>query len=116
MSYEYNRINGHSKRFAVMWKVPYRIVNNEENEVAATWLDVDLDDPIDSHMHTDRDLYKELSQCQETTKGGSIMKATGKNDKNLYIVNPEDGAELDITFSGSCKAIVKVDFSLKSSA
>lgn len=35
MSYEYDRKNGKSKRFAVMWKIPYRVVNHEENQVRA---------------------------------------------------------------------------------
>ncbi len=33
ISYEYTRRNGHSKRFAVLWKIPYRVINREENQV-----------------------------------------------------------------------------------
>ena len=35
ISYEYERKNGRSKRFAIMWKIPYRVINNEENQVRA---------------------------------------------------------------------------------
>ena len=34
ISYEYDRKNGRSKRFAVMWKIPYRVINHEENQVS----------------------------------------------------------------------------------
>ena len=111
ISYEYDRREGRSKRFAVMWKVPYRIVNREENEFAVKWMDVDLDDPYDSNMHTTKDLYKEMAACTNMVKGGRSMREIAKNGKYLKIVNSEDGAKVEATFSGSCKAIVKVDFS-----
>lgn len=114
ISYEYNRTNRHSKRFAIMWKIPYRIINHEENEVALKWMSIDMDDPIDSNMHTGVDLYREMAACDTSVKGGYISREVAKNGKSLRIVNPEDGAELDATFSGNCKAIIKVDFNYSS--
>ena len=112
ISYEYDRNGTHSKRFAVMWKVPYRIINREENQVALKWMKIDVDDPIDSNMHTTMELYKEMAKCDPSisVKGGHICREVANRGKSLHIVNSEDGAELDATFSGSCKAIVKVDF------
>lgn len=115
ISYEYSHEGGggsmrRSRRFAVMWKVPYRVVNREENEIALKWMSVDRDDPIDSNMHTTAELYGEMAKCERSVKDGWISREVAKNGKSLHIVNPEDGAELDATFSGSCKAVVKVDF------
>ncbi len=70
-------------------------------------MDVDLSDPIDANMHTGMDLYREMS------KGDHVSREVAKNGKSLHIVNLEDEAEVDATFSGSCKAIVKVDFCFK---
>ena len=107
ISYEYHRSNGRSKRFAVMWKIPYRVVNREENQVALKWLDVDLSDLIDASTHTGMELYREM------TKSDKISREVAKNGKSLHILNSEDEAEISATFSGSCKAIVKVDFFFK---
>lgn len=111
LSYEYDRKGTRSKRFAIMWKIPYRVINHEENEVGLKWMSVDTDDPIDSNMHTTMDLYREIANSDGSVKGGHISKEVAKNGKSLHLVNSEDGAELDATFSGNCKAIVKVDFS-----
>lgn len=111
ISYEYERRNQHSRRFAVMWRIPYRIINREENELAVKWMDVDLDDPIDSNTHTSQELFKEMTGGEALVKDHQTVRAIAKNGKTLHIVNPDNGAELDATFSGSCKAIVKIDFS-----
>lgn len=110
ISYEYERRNRRSKRFAVMWKIPYRIINREENEVAVKWMDVDLDDTIDSNMHTSLELYQEMAGAEALVKDHQTLRSVAKNGKTLQMVNSENGAELDATFSGSCKAIVKIDF------
>ncbi len=111
MSYEYARENGRSKRFAVMWKIPYRIINHEENEVAVKWLDIDLDDPIDLNTHTSRELYREMENSSDLVMGDHISRSVAKKGKTLKIVNEESKVQLNATFSGSCKALVKVDFS-----
>lgn len=111
ISYEYDRKKHTSRRFAVMWKVPYRVVNREENEVAIKWLDVNLDDTIDSNTHTSLELYQEMSGKDEATESEfPTVRGMAKDGKTLQIVNPDNGAELDATFSGSCKAIVKLEF------
>lgn len=110
ISYEYDRRNRHSKRFAIMWKIPYRIINREENEVAIKWMNIDLDDPMDCENHTSQELYQEMTGAEALTKDQETLRAVAKSGKSLQIVNSEDGAELDATFSGSCKAIVKIDF------
>lgn len=112
LSYEYDRKDGRSKRFAVFWRVPYRLVSHEENEVALKWMDVDLDDPIDSNTHTTLELYKEMANCDCTVKGTHIAREVAKNGKCVRIVNVEDDVAVQATFSGNSKAIVKVDFSL----
>ena len=111
MSYEYDRRDRRSKRFAIMWNIPYRIINREENEVAVKWLDVDLEDQIDACTHTSRELFDEMAGEEALVKDYQTLRLMAKNGKTLRIVNPDDGAELDATFSGSCKAIVKIDFS-----
>lgn len=94
-----------------MWKIPYRVINHEENEVGLKWMSVDMDDPIESNTHTGMDLYREMAKGDQSVNGGPVVREMAKNGKSLHLVNSEDGAELDATFSGSCKAIVKVDFS-----
>ena len=111
ISYEYDRVGRTSRRFAIMWRVPYRVVNREENEVAVKWLDVDLDDTIDSHTHTSLTLYREMAgKAEVINRDYPIMRAVAKEGKALRIVNEESGAELEATFSGSCKAVVLVEF------
>ena len=70
-------------------------------------MDIDLSDPIDSNMHTSTDLYREMAKSDQVARG------VAKNGKSLHIVNVEDEADVRATFSGSCKAIVKVDFCFK---
>ena len=113
LSYEYERKGRTSRRFAVMWKVPYRVVNREENEVGIKWVDVDLDDPIDSNTHTSLGLYQEMGGGEPLVKDYPTVRAMAKNGKTLQIVNSDNGAELDATFSGSCKAIVKLEFNYR---
>lgn len=112
LSYEYERRNGRSKRFAVMWRIPYRMIRQgSENEVALKWMDADLEDSMDAQKHTSLELYREMSRSESTNSGSTVARQVAKNGKSLHLVNPEDGAEVDATFSGNCKAIVKVDFS-----
>jgi len=111
MSYEYDRVGHTSRRFAVMWRIPYRVVNHEENEVAVKWLDVDLEDTIDSHTHTSLTLYREMAgKAEVISKDYTTVRAVAKDGKALRIVNAESGAELEATFRGSCKAVVQVEF------
>ena len=110
ISYEYERKDMCSKRFAIMWKVPYRIINREENEVAIKWMDVDLNDLMDSNTHTSQELFQEMEGADIMVKDHQVVRSMAKRGKTLQIVNLENGAELDATFSGSCKAIVKIDF------
>ena len=110
ISYEYDRCHKYSKRFAIMWKIPYQLINREENEVALKWIEVDLSDPMESTTHTSGELFKEMASCDDTEKGRNMVRAVAKNGKSLCITNVENGAELSATFSGNCKAIVKVDF------
>ena len=122
LSYEYARRDGRSKRFAVMWKIPYRLVQRDGNEVAMKWLDADLQDDADTQQtHTTLDLYREMASWKAGSGSGDLVKgghshghkrqSGGGSGRCLHTVNAEDGAELDATFSGNCKAIIKVDFS-----
>lgn len=114
LSYEYERRDGRSKRFAVMWKIPYRVIQQGgENEVALKWMDVDLEDSMEAQRHTTLELYREMSTAETADRGSAVMvtRQVAKNGKCLHILNIENGAELDATFSSNCKAIVKVDFS-----
>lgn len=110
LSYEYDRRNGRSKRLAVMWKVPYRMIQNEgDNAVALKWMEVDLEDAA-ATAHTCSELYREMSTC-DVAGNDTVARQAAKNGRYLRTVNPDDGAELAATFSANCKAIVKVDFS-----
>ena len=117
LSYEYERREGRSKRFAVMWRVPYRMIQQGgENEVALKWMDVDMEDSMEAQRHTALELYREMSAAERADRGSVavVVRQVAKNGKSLHIVNPENGAELDATFSSNSKAIVKVDFSYPS--
>jgi hypothetical protein len=115
LSYEYGCRDGRAKRFAVLWRIPYRVVQHGgENEVALKWMEVDLEDSMEAQRHTSLELYREMSAADTVDRGSMavVARQVAKNGKCLHIVNPNDGAELDATFSGNSKAIVKVDFSL----
>ena len=95
---------------------PGRMVKQgDENEVALKWLDVDMEDVMDSHTHTGLDLFNEMCEWESAGPAPSTPTQYGRrqvarNGKCIRIFNEEEGVELDATFSGNCKAIVKVDF------